>query len=189
MLLIAALLVSVATVPLAGGRLSALVTARFRRLPMLLGAVAGQVVILGIVQDSAPPSLLAVAHVATYALAGWWVIANRRVPGLAFIGLGGALNALAIVANEGVMPASSSALATAGMPVTVNHFTNSGAVETPQLAFLGDVFAVPSGFPLACVFSVGDVVIALGAAYGLHVICRSRAGAAVAGRLATVARG
>ncbi len=40
MLLIAALLVSVATVPLAGGRLSALVTARFRRLPMLLGAVA-----------------------------------------------------------------------------------------------------------------------------------------------------
>jgi hypothetical protein len=33
-----------------------------------------------------------------------------------------------------------------------------------RLWFLGDVFAIPAGWPLANVFSVGDVLILLGAA-------------------------
>jgi hypothetical protein len=44
----------------------------------------------------------------------------------------------------------------------------------PRLAFLGDVFAIPRGWPLANVFSVGDVLIAVGAVVAVHGICGSR---------------
>jgi hypothetical protein len=55
------------------------------------------------------------------------------------------------------MPASPSALARAGLPATLDRFTNSAAVGDPALAALGDVWAIPSGLPLAGVFSAGDV--------------------------------
>ena len=35
---------------------------------------------------------------------------------------------------------------------------NSGVLAAPRLAFLGDVFAIPAGWPLANVFSIGDVL-------------------------------
>ena len=44
----------------------------------------------------------------------------------------------------------------------------------PRLGFLGDVFAIPAGFPLANVFSIGDVLIVLGVGWGAHRICGSR---------------
>jgi hypothetical protein len=51
---------------------------------------------------------------------------------------------------------------------------NSGVVEHPKLAFLGDVFAVPAQFPLANVFSVGDVLIILGVGMASWRICGTR---------------
>ncbi len=53
-------------------------------------------------------------------------------------------------------------------------FRNSAAVAHPRLAFLGDVFAVPASWPLSNVFSVGDLLIAVGLAWGLLRICGSR---------------
>jgi hypothetical protein len=47
-------------------------------------------------------------------------------------------------------------------------------VAGPRLAFLGDVFAVPASWPLSNVFSVGDMLIAVGLAWGVHRICGSR---------------
>lgn len=183
MLLAAVLIAVLVSVPLLGGRLSALADLSMRRVPVLAAGLAVQIVILEVI-SGAPAALLGAAHVASYALVAWWIAANRHVPGLLLMGSGGALNALAIIANDGVMPASPSALATAGMPATVvGRFTNSAAVEDPSLAFLGDVFAIPSRLPLASVYSVGDVLIALGAAYGLHVASRSRPGLAMARRL------
>ncbi|MBK5250797.1 MAG: DUF5317 family protein, partial [Actinomycetales bacterium] len=41
-------------------------------------------------------------------------------------------------------------------------FTNSAVVDHPVLPWLGDVFAWPDPLPLANVFSVGDVLIAVG---------------------------
>lgn len=181
-LLAAALIASIATVPLAGGRLSALADVSLRWMPALLAAIALQVIVLDVF-PAASPALLGLLHVASYAFAGAWVVANRRVPGLLFVGIGGALNALAIGANGGVMPASPGALDRAGMAATTGEFTNSAAVADPRLAALGDVWAIPAGLPLASVFSVGDVLLAIGAAYGLHVICSSRVGAAASRRL------
>ena len=120
-----------------------------------------------------------------------FLLANRRVPGMALVGLGAALNLLAIVANGGVMPASAEALAAAGLPAGGPGFQNSGVVADPRLAFLGDIFAIPASWPLSNVFSVGDVCIGAGLAWGAHRVCGSRlvprwtgnAGAAPPGRL------
>ena len=49
-----------------------------------------------------------------------------------------------------------------------------GALVEPRLAFLGDVFSLPASWPLSNVFSVGDILIALGIVWALHRICRSR---------------
>jgi len=103
-----------------------------------------------------------------------FLVANRRLPGMALVGLGAAGNLLAIGANGGVMPASPTALAAAGMPADPPGFANSAALADPRLAFLGDVFAIPAGWPLANVFSAGDVLIAVGAVVAVHGICGSR---------------
>jgi hypothetical protein len=100
--------------------------------------------------------------VATYAGAGWFLWANRRVPGLLVVAAGALSNGVTIAANGGVLPAAPSALAVAGMSDPTG-FTNSGVVHDPRLWFLGDVFAIPAGWPLANVFSVGDLLIVLGA--------------------------
>jgi Family of unknown function (DUF5317) len=44
----------------------------------------------------------------------------------------------------------------------------------PRLAFLGDMFHLPASWPLSNVFSIGDILIALGIAWALHRICQSR---------------
>ena len=113
-------------------------------------------------------------HLATYVAAGWYVVLNRRIPGLWIVALGAASNGIAIAANGGTLPASRTALETAGIHLEPGEFLNSGVLEHPHLGFLGDVFAIPAGFPLANVFSVGDVLIVLGVAWGSHRVCGSR---------------
>ena len=100
----------------------------------------------------------------TYLLAGYFLWANRHLPGFWLIGLGGLLNFLAIASNGGTMPASASALATAGLLHEAGgEFVNSTTLGNPNLAFLGDIFATPAWIPFANVFSLGDVCIVLGA--------------------------
>jgi DHA3 family macrolide efflux protein-like MFS transporter len=172
-LLIAFTGLAVLTVPLAGGRLTKLADLRFRRFWALFAALVIQVVIISVLPEGSP-ALHSWAHMASYVLAGYFVLANWRVPGIWLIGLGGAANLAAIAANDGIMPASASALAAAGRSVNPGEFTNSGVVADPNLAFLGDIFAIPEGWPLHNVFSIGDLCIALGAIIALHRLCESR---------------
>jgi hypothetical protein len=166
-------LLILASVPLFGGRLGRLAELRLRW-PLLLPAGLGlQILLIEILQDADIPH--GVLHMASYAVIGAFVVANLHIPGMALIGLGGGLNAAAIAANGGVMPASPRALDAAGFGAE-DGFVNSGAVEDARLAFLGDVFAVPESWPLTNVFSVGDVILLIGLAYGVHVICGSRLG-------------
>lgn len=167
MLLAAALLVCLATVPLAGGRLCRLADLELRRTWTVALALALQVVIVYLIPDW-PDAVLSAAHVATYGLAAAFVVANRRVPGLLVIAAGGASNLLVIAINGGVMPASRSALRTAGLDANPDRFATSITVDDARLAFLGDVFAVPASWPVHNVFSVGDIVIVLGALVLLH---------------------
>ena len=146
-----------------GGKLSRLSTVSFRHVTWIVAALLVQILIIEILPG--PRVLLQIAHVATYLIAAWFVIANRRVPGLWLIGTGAALNGLAITHNGGTLPARPEALRTAGIRFANDQFVNSGVLAHPRLAFLGDVFAIPEGLPLANVFSIGDVLIVLGACW------------------------
>lgn len=173
MLALAAILACFISVPLLGGRLTRLADVRFRAPGLALAAIAVQVLILEVL--NLPHGLDRALHIGTYVLLGAFVWVNRALPGLLVIGLGGLLNAIAITANGGVMPASASALRRAGLADDAGaDFINSTAVAHPRLGFLGDVFAIPASWPGANVFSVGDVILLLGAFYALHRICGSR---------------
>ncbi len=161
MIIPAAALIVLVLPLLLGGRIIHLATVKLRHLGWITFALAVQIVIIEVLPG--PPQLLAAAHIATYAVAGWFVIANRRIPGLVVIGLGAGLNALAITVNGGTLPASPDALRAAGIDAEAG-FVNSGALHDPRLGFLGDVFALPAPLPLANVFSVGDVLIIAGTA-------------------------
>lgn len=160
--------------PLAGGRLSALADVQFRAGWLLLVALATQVLAFAVLPPGALGELDPFAHLGSYVLAGLFLVANRSLPGLWLIGLGGFMNFLAIAANGGTMPALPSALATAGLEPGAPGQTNSAVVAEPHLAALGDVLAVPAAWPFSNVFSLGDVCIALGGGLALHRISGSR---------------
>jgi hypothetical protein len=172
MFLVAIVLISALAVPLLGGRLEALAEVRARLAWILLLALGLQVVSLSV--PGVPEGLRPLLQLASYPVAGVFVIVNRRLPGMLLIGLGALLNLIAMSANGGVMPASASALDRAGLPRQQDSYTNSTLVQEPRLGFLGDVFAIPKPVPLHNVFSVGDVTIAVGVIVAVHGLSGSR---------------
>jgi hypothetical protein len=171
MLLVIVAIVCVSTVPLFGGRLSRLAELNIRAVWAALAAAGLQV---WITQEPSGSHALHVAmHLASYALVGYFLLANRTLPGMPVLALGAGLNVLAIASNGGVMPASASALRIAGIEVT-DGFANSAAVAHPHLRWLGDVIPVPGPWPIGNVLSVGDLLIFVGALYLLHRVCGSR---------------
>jgi Family of unknown function (DUF5317) len=161
---------AVLTVPLTGGDLRRLSTLPIRHWWAIWVALGVQTALVW-APDGLPDGVARVAHLATYAIAGWFAWSNRRLPGMWVMALGGALNLIAIVANGGVMPASRSAWERAGYSLD-EGFGNSEVRDDARLGFLGDVFAVPDGWPFANVFSVGDVVIVIGLGWLAHRWCR-----------------
>lgn len=171
MLLLAAIVLGVVTVPLTGGRLSRLAGVRLRYVPAIFAALFLQLMIISILPDG-DPWLHRVLYVLSYGLAACFIVANRRIPGIWVVALGTTLNALAIVANNGVMPASRSAARTAGLSTNSHGFANSIAVSHPHLLPLGDILAVPASWPLHNVYSIGDICIAVGAVIAIHSLSR-----------------
>ena len=163
------LVLGLVSVPLAGGRLGALAHLRLQLVPVAIGVLAVQVLVVNVFPGGSH-SLHAVLNVLTYGVLAMVMAANLHIPGLAVIAFGGACNAAAIVANGGVMPASADALRTAGMTPDPAGYTNSSVAA--HAGFLGDIFAVPSWVPAANVFSVGDLLLVAGAWILLHRVCR-----------------
>jgi hypothetical protein len=173
MLLLAVLGVCIVVALLTGGRFSAFTEIELRRVWLVAAALILQVLITSI--SLAPANgLYAPAHVISYLLAAAFVLSNARLPGVWLIGVGGALNFVAILANGGVMPASPGAVEAAGLVEAGKSFANSGVVPNARLAFLGDVFAVPDSIPFSNVFSIGDLCIAAGAGIAVFGICYRR---------------
>jgi Family of unknown function (DUF5317) len=173
MTLALAFVLLVLSVPLAGGRLSRLGELRVRSIWLAGLAFAVQVLIVTVIPEGDTGAHRA-AHLGSYALVGACVLRNLDVRFLWLVALGGALNLIAIVANGGVMPARRGALEAAGLDVRSGAFANSDLVEGARLGFLGDVFALPAGWPGANVFSLGDVVMVVGAMLVLHAATESR---------------
>ncbi len=174
MIIVAAYLVVLFSVAVTGGSLSRLATLRLSAVWAIAVAMALQIFVVNIVEGVLPEAVAAGLHLVSYGFAFWFAWANRHIVGVAVMVVGGLANLAAIAANGGVMPASAAALRAAGRPVHSTVFQNSQAVSGARLWFLGDVFAWPAPLPLANVFSVGDVLLVLGAALTLHRVCESR---------------
>lgn len=172
MLLVVVAILCVASVPLAGGRLSALAELDFRAVWAAIGAAALQVLIVNVLPGGSHGVHVAL-HVASYALVVLFLIANRHLVGIPIMAIGAGLNMIVIAANGGVMPAASAALRIAGIEQS-EDFANSAALAHPRLLPLGDVIPIPGPWPIGNVLSVGDLLIFAGALILLHVTCRSR---------------
>jgi len=94
-----------------------------------------------------------VLELVSYMLAVIFLFANRRIPWLWLVGLGGLSNLVAIGANDGVMPASPVAVRAAGRVLPKGQFLNSAPLLHPRLAFLGDIFRrrAPGHWPTSSV--------------------------------------
>ncbi len=159
---------------LLGGSLAGLADLRIRWGPVIVAGLLVQVVLFsGPVADrvgDVGPLIYVVSTGAVLAA----VVRNWRIVGLPVLALGAVSNAAAILANGGFMPASPGALAALGksFPAT---YSNSSIVPHPALEPLTDIFAVPHPLPFANVFSIGDVLIALGVAIVIVVAMRGHA--------------
>ena len=148
---------------LLGGRLAALAELDLRAPWLFLAAIALQVVAfpVGALPWSTDESLAIALWLASYALLVFAAVLNRRIAGVPVVAVGMGLNLAAILANRGTMPVRYEAMRDAGRTAAVH--ANSSALSHPHLPWLVDRWAAPAWIPLANVFSVGDVVIALGA--------------------------
>jgi hypothetical protein len=155
--LVLALVVGIAT----GGRPMALAEIRFRWAPLILIGFLSQIVLFSDAVAARVGDAGPVLYVVSTACVGVAVVRNLRLPGLPLIVLGAVCNLAAILANGGYMPATSEALASLGKTAPT-IYSNSAVVAAPVLAPLIDQFALPRWLPFANVFSIGDVLLAIG---------------------------
>ncbi|HEU5491303.1 MAG TPA: DUF5317 domain-containing protein [Gaiellaceae bacterium] len=146
-----------------GGRLGALAELRLRAPWLFLAAIALQLVAFPTVflPWSTDEKLASVLWVVSYGLLVVGAVLNREIAGVPVVALGMSLNLVVILANRGTMPVTHEAMRDAGRIDPVH--ANSTAMTEPNLPWLVDRWAAPDWIPLANVFSVGDVVIAVGA--------------------------
>ena len=156
-------LIAVCVGLLLGGQLGALAELPLRAPWLFLGAIALQLVAFPV--EMLPwrthETLASALWVASYGLLVVAAGLNRRITGVPIVALGMCMNLAAILANRGTMPVRYDAMRDAGR-VAVTQ-ANSTALQSPHLSWLIDRWAAPDWIPLANVFSVGDVVIAVGA--------------------------
>jgi hypothetical protein len=148
-----------------GGRLGNVQRARFRCAWLVVAALVLQLVAFSPIGAHVAAGWVVGLHLASYAGLLAFAAINLRSLGVLVTSVGLVCNALVIAANGGYMPARRAALAAAGVLYTGDSAANSRLANGgTRFAFLGDVFALPKGVPLANVFSIGDMLISAGLA-------------------------
>ncbi|MCD6290217.1 MAG: DUF5317 domain-containing protein [Anaerolineae bacterium] len=107
---------------------------------------------------------------------------NRRLPGVKLIGVGLLANFAVMVANGGYMPITAEMLRQGGYAHLALDEAPGARVrntkdillprEKTALWWLSDIFVVPPPAPVTGVFSVGDVLVAMGVFWFLYVHMR-----------------
>jgi hypothetical protein len=157
--LLPSIVLGIAFALLLGGKPSRILRIEFRYGWAVFLALGLQMVLFTGARDAIPEQLLEPFHLGTYLLLFLFAFANFRHLVLLPLSLGMALNAIAIFSNGGRMPVNQEAWASTGLE-TGPH--SNIAVGADRLAFLGDIFALPRELPLANVFSIGDLLLAVG---------------------------
>jgi hypothetical protein len=167
---------------LLGGRLDRLASLTIRGWPIALAGLLVQIVLFtdlgSTIAGDAAPSIYLLSTAAVLVV----VLLNLRVPGLALVAVGALSNLAAIVANGGRMPADPDALASLGDEIG-DGYSNSIILADPALRPLTDIFAMPAWMPFANIFSIGDVLIAIGVAIAIAAAMRGRPTAIVSSPL------
>jgi hypothetical protein len=162
MVLVYPLLLGLLVAPLLGGDLRRLTDLRLRGVSLLYLALGLQLVAFPVraLPVQVGDATAVVLWLLSYGLLAVATALNIRRAGLPLIAAGLLANVAAVVANGGHMPVLPEAMDAAGYAYDV-HF-NSAATVSPHLAWLVDRWAAPRWIPGANVFSVGDVLIAVG---------------------------
>jgi hypothetical protein len=157
------LLAAVVFGALAGGSLRGLAELQIRATWLIGVAIAMQFAAFpsGLLPWNTGDALATGLWIASYGLLICALLLNRGVPGFVVVAAGLLSNLVAILANGGHMPALPEAAAASGLAEGVEK--NSHVLAEPNLAPLVDRWAAPEWVPLANVYSLGDVLLALGA--------------------------
>jgi len=158
---------------LSGGSAARLGELRFRWAPLIAVGMAVQLLLFSTPLGDALGPWAPLAYIASNLAVLIAVWRNLAIPGLPLVLLGGASNLLAIFVNGGFMPVSPGALAAMGR-LPREGYSNSRLVDTVVLGPLTDLFAMPSWVPAANVFSVGDILIGVGAAIAVVAAMHGR---------------
>lgn len=173
MFILYAILVGLLIGLVTGGSTARMGGLRFEWAPLIAVGMAVQLLLfstpLGDVLGPAAPAVYIGSNLAV--LAAVW--RNLAIPGLPLVLLGGASNLLAIVVNGGYMPVSPGALAAMGRQ-PLDGYSNSRLVDAVVLGPLTDLFAMPTWVPAANIFSVGDILIGVGAAIAIVAAMHGR---------------
>jgi hypothetical protein len=174
MVLIEAVAIGIVLGLVCGGRLATLARLPIRGLWLVYAAIVLQVVAFpsGKLPWATSDALARVLWVASYALLLSFLLTNFRIRCVPVIALGLLCNLAAILANKGHMPASPSAVRAAGLAYRLRN--NSITTAHANLGWLTDRWAVPRGIPLGNVFSIGDVLIAVGTATAIWLAMCAR---------------
>lgn len=168
---------------LRGGRLSHLLKNPLKFQVFVILSLLIQIAIFSKLADILllPRFSIILLHIVSYVLLLLFTFINRKVIGIPVIGTGILLNAIAIFSNRGYMPTladnllktsagkGSEAVAHGG-PVN-NSIQITGSTRFPWLC---DIFSLPSWLPFSNVFSIGDIIIAVGVALYLVINMRQR---------------
>ena len=152
---------------LAGGRIENLARLRFRWPLLLVGAVLVREAILvtplNTVEGAQYVYLLALVVIVAWANWHW-----RRVAGIWIVSIGASLNVLVIAANGARMPVAPAVAGVLLKRHTLGQYTLMG--HHTNLNLLGDWIKLPL---LPEVYSIGDVIIAVGLAIVVFLAIRN----------------
>ncbi len=168
MIIFSVLLLSLGVALARGGSVYALGNLRIHHLWLFFVPLLLQLIIFSPLAGflGSDPAAHRTVYVASMALGALALLLNWHLPGVLPIAIGLACNFLVIALNGGFMPVSAQAREIAGMPALSGRDNNviPMTAET-ALWFLGDILPLPAWVPLANVFSIGDLLIAVGGAY------------------------
>lgn len=158
---------------LTGGSPSRLGDLRFRWGALIAAGMAVQVLLFSSPVGNALGPAAPVVYIVSNAVVLVAVARNLAIPGMVLVLLGGLSNLLAIVANGGYMPVSHDALVAIGRGAREGYSNNAESAQV-NLWPLTDLFAMPAWVPMANIFSVGDVLIGIGAAIAVVAAMHGR---------------
>lgn|GEM_PF-283982 len=177
---------------LRGGTLRHFSAIQIRWIPLVIATFGFQILSFApFVKPFLPAWASIVLYILSMALLTLWAAGNWRIPGMLLMATGLLMNFAAIATNGGHMPVSSASVRYSGSisryQSNPDHIVNNSIMidDHVRLWPLTDILAVPQAIPFANVYSIGDVLLTLGASILCYRTIRATPELAAAEAVAT----